>query len=254
MNTIAMIQARTGSTRLPKKVLLKLGGKTVLEQVIERVQRSRSIDEAMVVTTLSINDLAIVKLCAELGIRVFCGSEADVLDRFYQAAKILKPQNIVRVTADCPLIDPDIIDLVVLEHKKNKNDYTSNVLEETFPDGQDNEVITMAALEQAWNGSNLLSEREHVTLYIRNNPDIFKLGSVRSKVDYSRKRWTLDTRADYNFLVEIYNKLHSGNHVFGMRDILDLLEKNPELEKININIDRNEGLKKSLLVDKIMDK
>ena len=251
MNIIAMIQARVGSTRLPGKVLLPLEKKTVLERVIERVQKSTKIDEVMVITTLNKADSEIVKACSNNGVRVFCGSEEDVLDRFYQAAKLLKPNHIVRITADCPLIDAAIIDQVIDKHLKEKNDYTSNVLKETFPDGEDNEIFTFESLKKSWKEANLSSEREHVTLYIRNHPEEFKLSNLECEVDLSDKRWTLDNEEDYQFIKNIYKSLPNKNN-FGMSDVLDLINKNKGLEEMNHHIERNEGYQKSLKEDKVI--
>jgi len=254
MNILAIIQARTGSSRLPGKVLLKLGDKTVLEHVISRVNKSRFIDEAIVATTINHSDLGIVKLCADNGIRVFCGSEEDVLDRFFQLAKIVQPDQIVRVTADCPLIDHGIIDEVIQKHLDTKADYTSNVIIETYPDGEDVEVFNFESLRKAWKDSNAMSTREHVTQHIRNHPQEFKIVSHEHASNLSKKRWTLDNKEDYEFIKIIYDELYAGDPFFRMEAVLKLLEKRPELEEINAFISRNEGLKKSLREDRILDK
>ena len=253
MSTIAIIQARMGSTRLPGKVLLKLEDKTVLEHVIDRVKSSERVDDVVVATTISKDDLRIVELCANLGITVYCGSEDDVLDRYYQAAKLLKADNIVRITSDCPVIDPNVIGDVVTMHSKNGADYTSNTLNETYPDGQDVEVFTFASLKTAWKDAKLASEREHVTPYIRNNPDIFKHASLEYKEDLSQKRWTLDNAEDLEFLRLIYKYLYNKNRLFNMDDILTLIDEKPEIEKINQHIIRNEGYLKSLREDETLD-
>jgi len=249
IDNFCIVQARTGSTRLPGKVLLDLGGKTVLARVLERAAASRSLSEVAVATGIGAENLPIVKFCAAKDIRVFCGSEDDVLDRFYQFAKLVKPKNIVRITADCPLLDPRVIDLVVQAHFRSGADYTTNTLPPTFPDGEDVEVLTFRALERAWNAATLMSEREHVTPYIRNHPRIFKIRSVRNAVDLSGKRWTLDNPEDLKFISAVY-RAFKGRGMFGMDDILRLLSKRPELEKINGAIARNEGYKKSLREDK----
>lgn len=249
MNNTVFIQARVGSTRLPGKVLLDLYGKPVLTRVIERVQKAEGVDRVIVVTTLERKDLPLVRLCAELGVQVFCGSEDDVLDRFYQAAKILKPDNIVRITADCPLMDPFVISDVLSRHLSSGADYSSNVIVERFPDGEDVEAFTFAALERAWREANLGSEREHVTPYIRNNPVMFKQESVICESDYSKERWTLDTARDFDFLSAIYEMLAPKNEFFGMREVLEALRDRPELREINTGIARNEGYLKSLRED-----
>jgi spore coat polysaccharide biosynthesis protein SpsF (cytidylyltransferase family) len=246
MKVLAIIQARVGSTRLPSKVLMKLQNKTVLEHVVNRVKRSKYIDEVIVATTINKEDLEIVKICANQNIRVFCGSQNDVLDRFYQIAKILKPVNIVRITADCPLMDANVIDKIIKEHLKTKSDYTSNTLRETYPDGEDVEVFKFDSLEKAWNKAKLNSEREHVTPYIKK---FFKTLDVCYKQNLHAKRWTLDKKEDFEFIKIIYNNLYKKNKFFGIEDVLKFLEKNPEIEKINQHITRNEGYKKSILED-----
>ena len=202
---VAMIQARMGSTRLPGKVLMSLGNSTVLEHVIKRVTLAKLVNEVVLVTTLNLDDLPLVRLCSELNIRVFSGSENDVLDRFYQAGKLLKPDHIIRITADCPLMDSDVIDLVVQRHLDSGADYTSNVLKETYPDGLDVEVFKYSALEKAWKEAVKTSDREHVTLYFRNHPDFFILYSVENNINLSTHRWTLDEPKDYEFIQQIYN-------------------------------------------------
>lgn len=251
MFNLAIIQARIGSTRLPGKVLLDLEGKTVLEHVVNRVCRSRLITEVFVATTILKEDMRIVKLCSDRDFRVFCGSEEDVLDRYYQAAKLIKPDNIVRITADCPMIDSVVIDKVVKKHIEENADYTTNTLTETYPDGEDVEVFTLGSLEKAWSETILKSEREHVTPYIRKNDEIFKLLNVYNNTDLSSKRWTLDNHDDYEFIKIVFSKLYQKNNFFGMIDVFELLETNPEIEKINSHITRNEGYKKSLNNDGI---
>ncbi|MCK9582219.1 MAG: glycosyltransferase family protein [Endomicrobiales bacterium] len=254
MKILLIIQARTGSTRLPSKVLLNLEGKTVLEQVIRRAKASKLTTDTLLATTISKSDLPILEICIKNNIQVFCGSENDVLDRFYQSAKLFSPDHIVRITADCPIIDPSIIDNVIDVHLKQKNDYTSNTLDETFPDGEDVEVFTFAALKNAWENAKLLSEREHVTPFIRNNSEIFKIGNVSCAQNLSNKRWTLDNPEDYEFIKKVYSELYKQNELFGMNEVLSLLQKKPELEKINSAITRNLGYIKSVNNDKEIKK
>lgn len=249
MKFLAIIQARCGSTRLPNKILMNLEGKTVLERVVSRVRLSKLINEIIVATTVNIEDLEVVRLCSENNIRVFCGSSDDVLDRFYQLSKLLEPENIVRITADCPVIDPEIIDHVIGIHIKEGADYTSNTIIESYPDGVDVEVFRFNALARAWDEAVLKSEREHVTPYIKNHDEIFKIISVVNETDLSSKRWTIDNLEDYDFIAKIYKALHGNNNYFGMNDILAFLEENPEFEQINSHITRNEGYAKSLKED-----
>jgi len=244
MSVAVFIQARMGSTRLPGKVLMPLSGNAVLGHVLSRVQTS-GVGEPFVLTTISVKDLPIVKFCAEQGVRVFCGSENDVLDRFWQVAKLLDVEHIVRITADCPILDPQVLARVVREHLESGADYTSNVQVESYPDGLDVEVFRKNALERAWSEAVLTSEREHVTPYIRKNPQLFRQHSVVNSVNLSSLRWTLDNEEDYRFLSAVYEKL--GIHgVFGMTQVLDFLEQNPEISWINGSIQRNEGYAKSL--------
>lgn len=252
MTIIAIIQARLGSTRLPGKVLLDLEDKTVLERVIERVKASKLITDVVVATTIRKEDLRIVKLCADIGTSVYCGSVDDVLDRYYQAARLFKADHIVRITSDCPLIDPVVIDAVIKLHFLDEADYTTNIIKETYPDGEDVEVFTFEALRKTWKNANLASEREHVTPYLRKNP-AFKIASLESKKDLSHKRWTLDNPEDYEFIKLIYENLYNKNQLFGMEEILKFIDKNPEVEKINKSIIRNEGYLKSLKEDKTLN-
>lgn len=246
---LAVIQARMGSTRLPSKVLKNLSGKTVLEHVISRVKQSKFIHEIIVATTIDDRDLEIVEFCAARKIRVFVGSEQDVLDRYYQAARLLNPVNVVRITSDCPMIDPEIIDVIGQRHLAEKADYTSNTIDETYPDGLDAEIFTFSSLEKTWKEAHLLSEREHVTPYIKNHPNIFKLISVKYETDLSFMRWTIDQPEDFTFLAEMFKRLYVKNPNFRTANILNEISKNPELLKINNGIIRNEGYLKSLMKD-----
>ncbi|MFA6583406.1 MAG: glycosyltransferase family protein [Elusimicrobiaceae bacterium] len=246
----AIIQARNGSTRLPGKTCMKIAGKTVLEHVFSRVKKAETPNEVFVATTVNPEDLPLVRLCAEKGIRVFCGSADDVLDRFYQLAKLIKPDHVIRITADCPLMDPAVIDKTVKTHLKAKADYTSNVAHPTFPDGLDVEIFTFKALERTWQCANLASEREHVTTYIRNHPELFTQAEYKNPEDLSKHRWTLDEHQDWDFISAVYKELYDENPVFGIAETLKLLAEKPELERLNSDITRNEGLLKSLRNDK----
>lgn len=249
MKYLVLIQARCGSTRLPNKVLKDISGKPDLQWVIERVRRSKKIDEVMVITSIEKNNLPLIKLCVELDTRVFVGSEDDVLDRYYQAAKLLKPEYVIRITADCPLFDWNYLDLAIKQMKED-SDYLFEMTE-TFPDGLDIEVIKYTALEKAWKEANLVSEREHVTLYIRNHPELFKIQNFECPIEnIGDKRWTLDQDEDYEFISAIYNHFVSnGSEDFATEEILEYLNKHPELEEYNSKIIRNEGLLKSLACD-----
>lgn len=247
MKVIGIIQARVGSTRLPNKVMMQLCGKTVVEHVVERVAACHEIGEAVVATTVNASDLPLVVLCAGKGVRVFCGSEEDVLDRYYQAARVFGADHVVRITSDCPLLDPAVIGTVVRAHAAGGSDYTSNVIQPTYPDGEDVEVFSFSALERAWREARLASEREHVTQYFLKNSGLFTLQNCTHSEDLSGLRWTLDTAEDLEFIREVYKRLlRRDGYIFGMREIRDLLRTHPELASINTGHTRNEGLAKSL--------
>ncbi|MDD5431460.1 MAG: glycosyltransferase family protein [Candidatus Omnitrophica bacterium] len=254
MRTGAIIQARTGSTRLPSKVLLRILDKSILEYVVERVRHSKHIDTVIVATTDNNEDLEIAELMKGISVSVFRGSENDVLDRYYKAASFFNIQNIVRITADCPLIDPFVIDCVIKRYFSVRADYCSNILEHTFPDGEDVEVFSFKTLSTAWKEAKLGSEREHVTPYIINNPGSFKLENVKSEVGLSDKRWTLDRKEDYDFIKKVIENLYPTNPNFRMSDVLKFVRDNPECEDINKNIIRNEGYLKSLQKDILNEK
>lgn len=254
MKYLVLIQARCGSTRLPNKVLKDLCGKPSLQRMIERVQRSKLIDEIVVVTSIEKNNLPILGLCSELGIRVGIGSEEDVLDRFYQTAKLLHPEYVVRLTADCPCFDAELLDLAI-EGMNQDSDYCA-MISESFADGLDLEIMKFSALEKAWRNAEHAFEREHVTQYIVRHPDIFKLQNFESPIGYfGNYRWTVDQIEDFEVVYNIYSHflqtlLKDG---FTYRDILEYLKENPEIAKINNMYARNEGLAKSIREDRIVD-
>lgn len=253
MDVLVLIQARCGSSRLPNKVLKDICGKPDLQWVIERVSRAKKVDEVMVITSIEKNNLPLIKLCTELGIRVFVGSENDVLDRYYQAAKLIKPKYVVRVTADCPLFDWRYLDQAIDMMDEN-TDYLAEMTE-TFPDGLDIEIMTFEALESSWEKARLSSEREHVTQYIRKHPELYNCKDLVCPIpNLSNKRWTLDEDEDYTLINEIYKNFTSKEKEdFVTEDILDFLNQNPELEKVNAKYARNEGLAKSLANDIVVD-
>jgi spore coat polysaccharide biosynthesis protein SpsF len=253
MSITAIIQARVSSTRLPGKVLLQLEGKSVLEHVVNRIKACTSVSDIYVATSINADDDAIVKICKEMNINIYRGSLEDVLDRYYQAANLTQAKHIIRITADCPMIDPTIVEQVIKSHLDEKADYTSNIISETFPDGEDVEIFTVDTLVDAWENAKLTSEREHVTLYIRNHPEKFKLNSVSNNINLGKKRWTIDNPEDYEFLKVIFANLYHHNNCFGMTEILTFLKRNPDIESINAGVKRNEGLAKSLRQDKIID-
>lgn len=250
---IAIIQARISSSRLPGKIMKDICNKPILYHVVERVKLSRLIDKVIVATCESSNNDVIRDLCKRENILCFSGNEDDVLDRYYQAAKSFDLSNddiIVRITSDCPMIDPQIIDKVIKAFLNEKADYASNVQRPTFPDGLDCEVFTFTALAESWKNATMKSEREHVTQFMRKYPETFKIISYENDTDLSNYRWTVDQEEDFQLVKEIYEKLYETNPNFLTADVLDLLDKNPELNAINSMYIRNEGLIKSLEEDK----
>ncbi len=245
----AIIQARMGSSRLPNKVLLDLAGKPVLEHIIERVKEAEKIEKIIVATSENKQDSQIVDLAKKTGIDHFQGKEEDVLDRFYQTAKFFQLDDIVRITGDCPMIDPEIIDQVIDLYQKEQLDYANNSVPSSFPDGLDVEVFSFQALEKAQAEAKLSSQREHVTMYFWQNPEIFKQRTLKNSVDLSARRWTLDEKQDYQMFKKVFNQLYRKNPNFRLKDALLFFEQNPEIEKINQGIDRNEGLTKSFKQD-----
>ncbi len=250
MKAGVIIQARVGSNRLPGKVLLKLADKTVLEHVILRAKKAEAVTEVIVATTEKKGDDAVADTAKSCGAKVYRGSEQDVLDRYFQAAKIFGFKDIIRITADCPVIDPKLIDKVVEKYFQTRADYCSNTLVPTFPDGEDIEIFSFAALSKAWQEARLPSEREHVTPYLKKNKSLFKAVSFEAEPGYAGKRWTLDEDDDYRFLKNIFEELYSKDPFFGIQKILDYLKRHPEVEAINSGIIRDAGYKRSLEEDK----
>ncbi len=244
---LAIIQARMGSTRLPGKVLADICGKPMLWQVINRVCRVPSIDRVLVATSKNPADNPIASFCSENNVQCFRGSEEDVLDRYYQSAKEFNADGIVRITADCPLIDPEVVSKVINTYLEGTYDYVSNTLRYTYPDGQDVEVFSFSALEETWREAQLQAEREHVTPYIRTSGR-FRVYNVENELDISGRylRWTVDESADLEFVRAVYSRLGSEGKPFGLADILRLLEEEPYLVRINQGIICNEGYYKSL--------
>lgn len=247
MNVVAIIQGRMGSSRLPGKVMGKILGKPMLFHVVTRVSRARRIDLVTVATSARAFDDPVAEYCAGANIPCFRGSEEDVLDRIYQAANHFKADAVVRLTSDCPLHDPDVIDERVRILLEEGADFVNGGMETTFPDGLDAAAFWMSVLERTWREATLRSDREHVTPYIFRNPDLFRLHIVRLPEDLSHLRWTVDEPQDLEFVRAVY--AHLGDTDFRMADILDLLQKHPELNRINAGISRNEGYFKSLEKD-----
>jgi spore coat polysaccharide biosynthesis protein SpsF len=235
--TVAIIQARTGSTRLPGKVLLPLLGEPLLSHVVRRVARAASVDATVVATTTMSNDDAIVELGGREGWLVERGSEQDLLDRYLGAARAHGAERVVRITSDCPLIDPAVIDEVVGALAAAAADYASNTLDpRTFPRGLDVEAMTIAALEAADRADGDPASREHATPYLYRHPERFRLAGVRLSEDFSGHRWTVDTPEDYDLVRRIYDAL--GRDDFGWRDALRVVDEHPDWSELNRHVEQ----------------
>jgi spore coat polysaccharide biosynthesis protein SpsF len=235
MRIVAIVQARMGSTRLPGKVLMDLNGETVLGRVIKRLSRATLLDRVVVATSDKAGNEAIAGECLRLGVDCFQGSEADVLDRYYQTARVHEASVVVRVTADCPLIDAGLVDETIRTFQEQGSDYTSNVIPRTYPRGLDTEVFTFSALERAWQLASEAHQREHVTPYLYEHPEKFRLGSLSGRTDYSRYRWTVDTREDLELLRTIYSRFDNRDD-FHWQDIILLMEREPDLAELNSQV------------------
>lgn len=236
MKIVAIIQARMGSTRLPGKVLMDLAGEPMLARVVKRTKRAQMLDDVVVGTTVEPADEAIVCLCSERRWNFFRGSQEDVLDRYYHAAIAHGADVVVRITSDCPLIEPEIVDSVVREFLQSGDAaYVSNTLPpRTFPRGLDVEVISFTALARAWREDDNPTWREHVTPYIYCHPEKFVLKAVMNTDDFSHMRWTVDTIEDLVFVRKVYD--YFGHDAFSWRDVLGLLEEHPEWLDINRHV------------------
>lgn len=241
MKTVAIIQARMGSTRLPGKVMRPLCGKSVLEHVIDRVRASGAVDDILVATTDQPADDAIAMLAESLGATRFRGSEADVLSRYYFAALQGAADTVIRVTSDCPLFDGDLLRAMIEAFRRQRDgsnhvDYLSNTLNRTYPRGLDAEIFTFASLERAHREATQAFEREHVTPYIYNHPELFSLQNFARDIDHSRYRWTLDTAEDWRLIEAIYTALYRPGRLFGTAEILELLARQPALVALNAHV------------------
>jgi len=233
-----------GSTRLPGKILKKVMNKSLLEYQIERLNKVNNVNDIVVATTINRIDQPVVELCEKLNCSYFRGSEDDVLLRYYEAAVKFRAECIIRVNADCPLIDPDIVSEILGYYQSNcdKFDYVSNILEKGYPVGLHTEVFSMEALNEANSNSNSLIEREHVTPYIYRNPNIFRLFSYSIKKDFSKYRWTIDYPEDFELIRIILENIYINKQNFNMYDVINFLESNPELLKINVNFKKEQTL------------
>ncbi len=246
----AIIQARMDSTRLPGKVMKKILGRPMLWYLINRLQQAQLIDKIIIATTDKENNTPILELAESLGLDSYAGSENDVLDRYYQTAKKYGAETIARITADCPLIDPALVDNVIRQYMEStdKLDYVQSGI--SYPDGiVETSVFSFTLLEKAWQEAKLPSEREHVTPYFWKNPNLFRVLTIENNEDLSDMRLTVDDEADFQLVSELFRNLYKEGEIFHMGEILDLLKERPDLLKLNEQTVRNEGYLESLKRD-----
>lgn len=246
-NVLAIVQARMESRRLPGKVLMELAGQPVIHHVVSRVLRSQSVSDLVVATTTRPADDAIENWCRNNSIKIFRGSERDVLDRFFRAASSFSAKKILRITADCPALDSEIIAEVVQLAESKDWDYFG--VGGAFPNGIDCTVIDRNALTIAWNEATLDSDREHVGPFIERHPDRFRIGAYKPFRQHFQYRWTLDEPADFQLLTHLFDQLGAKGSYFGAWEIIEFLDSNPEIFELNQHIERNEGYKKSVRED-----
>jgi len=245
MSVVAIIQARTGSTRLPNKIFLKLADSSLLSHVVNRLRPSKEIDKIIVATTISSQDNSVEEWCIQNHIDYYRGSENNVLERYYHAAKKFNAEIIIRVTADDPFKDFRLIDKAIKILRENKYDFVCNNNPVSFPEGLDVEALTMDSLSKSFLNSTSNFEKEHVTQYIHRNKNKFRIFNIKNDKDLSSYRWTIDTEEDYLFTKEIYNNLFRSNKIFLPEDIYQLLENKPLLLKINSRVKKSDLYKKS---------
>jgi len=243
---LAILQARVSSTRLPNKVLADIGGAPMIARQVERILLSRMIDGLVLATSDDPSDDRLAEIATGLGVPVHRGSLNDVLDRFAGAVRKAGPQHIVRLTGDCPLIDPDVIDAIAAHHLVCRADVTSNAYEPTFPDGLDVEVIRADALLKADKEAKLNFEREHVTPYLYDPKQHFRVVHYRAPIDLSGLRWTVDEPDDLVFVRSVFDALYARTPHFRMQHVLQLLSQRPELSDLNTRFTRNAGLARSI--------
>jgi len=249
----AIIQARMGSSRLPDKVMKIIVGKPMLWHLINRLRKSELIEKLIIATTNKTQDRKIIDFAKENNVLYFAGSEKDVLDRFYYSAKKFKVETIVRITGDCPLIDPSLVDMIINFYIDNKKKYDIVHNGNTFPDGVlETEVFSFDILKKTWENAKLSSEREHVTSYIWKNPEMFRQATAENSKDLSYLRLVVDDEKDLKLVKIIFQNLYREDSMFYLEDIVRFLNKNPGLTMLNKNTIRNEGYLKSISKDKIL--
>ena len=246
-----IIEARTGSSRLPNKVIAEIEGKPMIFYVIDRIKQIKSVEQIILATTQEKNDKILTEIAKQNSIGSFVGDSIDVLDRDYQCALQNNADPIIRITGDCPLIDPDIVEEMLEFYLKNNYDYVSNRINPKYPDGLDVEIYSFNTLQMVAQNAKWSSERELVTTYITKNPKNFKIFSYENQEDLSEYRWTVDEQKDLEFIRKIYSIMKPKTN-FSMNEIIEILVKNPELLKINSGIMRNEGHLKLYDNDKVV--
>lgn len=239
----AIIQARLSSKRLPKKLIMKIAQKTLLENLFSQLSYSQQIEKKIIATTTDPIDDEIEKIANSINLRCFRGNPQNVLDRYYKCAKLFDSKTIVRISGDAPLIDPKIVDKTIEYYKKNNFDYVSNFFRRTFPIGTEVEIFSFKTLEKCWKNAQKPYEKEHVTPFIYEHPELFNIGYIENSENLSHLHWTVDTIEDFNLVKSISQKIK--NRPILMNQILDLLQNEPDLVKINESIDPFVGFKKS---------
>lgn len=252
-NILIISQARYASTRLPGKVLLTIRNKPLLWYLLKRLELVKTPNQIIIATSTSDSNKPLLDYLREQKINYYAGDENDVLDRFYRTAKHYSGEIIVRITADCPLIDSTLIDRGLDIFLNDNFDYLSNVHPPTFPDGYDIEIFTFKALETSWKNAKLNSEREHVTPFIYNNPKIFSIENFQNDKDISNIRLTVDTKKDFILISKIIENFHDRWTKFDLKDVIAFINQNPHLLKINAQYERNEGYFKSLKEDRLIN-
>ena len=249
MRTVAIIQARMGSTRLPGKVLLPIMGKPMLWHIVHRMQTARRIEAIVVATSTNPADNKIADFAGQHGLLCFRGSEHDVLDRYYQAAKEFRADSVVRITGDCPLVDPELVSCLIEMYEQGSYDHVGIAAGAgaifmdggRFPDGLDAECFRFAALERAWREATEAGDREHVTPYLWRVAGRFRTGLLKAERDYSHLRWTVDTEADLCLVRQVYEALYTEGRIFLMADVLSFLDNHPDLGTANEGLIGKEG-------------
>ncbi len=247
---LAVVQARMASSRLPGKVMKPVLGRPIISYLFERLSHCRLIDKIVLATSVNSTDDKLCKYIKSEGYDVFRGSEDDVLERFYLAAKPYNPDHIARVTGDCPCLDPEVCDRLFKIYLEQKVDHAE--LSPEYAEGADCEIFTFRALKEAYDKATLKSEREHVSLYLNNHPELYKKILLPNGTDDSRYRITVDEKEDFMVVKAVFEALYKGKKIFSLEDIKDFLNGHPEIFRLNSHIIRNEGLQISLRNDHVV--